>query len=108
MKDERRVRLQTIVREKGANFIYEYDFGDGWRYRVTVEDIWPRTENSLVPRYLMGSEPARRKIVGASVATSTSSRRYEIDATRNTENGAHGLAHILTRNCFPFKPSTPP
>jgi hypothetical protein len=54
MKDERRVKLQTIAREKGASFIYEYDFGDGWRHRVTVEDIWPRTENSLVPRCLDG------------------------------------------------------
>src|SRR5947209_9569144 len=31
MKDERRARLRTIAREEGASFIYEYDFGDGWR-----------------------------------------------------------------------------
>lgn len=54
MKDERRVKLHTIARQKGASFIYEYDFGDGWRHQVTVEDIWLRTENALVPRCLDG------------------------------------------------------
>ncbi len=54
MKDDRRVKLRDIAREKGANFVYEYDFGDSWQHRVTVEDIWPRTENSLVPRALDG------------------------------------------------------
>jgi Plasmid pRiA4b ORF-3-like protein len=54
MKDERRVKLHAIAREKGASFVYEYDFGDGWQHRVTVEDIWTRTENDLVPRCLDG------------------------------------------------------
>jgi hypothetical protein len=54
MKDDRRVRLRDIAREKGASFLYVYDFGDGWRHRVTVEDISPRTEYSLVPLCLDG------------------------------------------------------
>ena len=54
MKDERRVKLHTITREKGASFVYEYDFGDGWQHRITVEGIWTRTENALVPRCLDG------------------------------------------------------
>ncbi|MFL5590485.1 MAG: plasmid pRiA4b ORF-3 family protein [Ktedonobacteraceae bacterium] len=41
MKDDRRVRLRTIAREEGASFIYEYDFGDGWRHVITVEDLQP-------------------------------------------------------------------
>jgi hypothetical protein len=54
MKDDRYVRLRDIAREKGASFLYVYDFGDGWQHRVTVEDISPRTEYSLVPRCLDG------------------------------------------------------
>jgi hypothetical protein len=54
MKDERHVRLHSIALEKGASFVYEYDFGDGWQHRVTVEDIWLRTEDMLVPRCLDG------------------------------------------------------
>src|SRR5207245_3312664 len=41
MKDDRRVRLRTIARGEGASFIYEYDFGDGWRHVITVEDLQP-------------------------------------------------------------------
>lgn len=54
MKDERRSTLHTIAREKDASFVYEYDFGDGWQHPVTVEDIWTRTEQMLVPRCLDG------------------------------------------------------
>ncbi|MGB8344993.1 MAG: plasmid pRiA4b ORF-3 family protein [Ktedonobacteraceae bacterium] len=50
IKDDRRFKLRDIAREKGANFVYEYDFGDFWQHRVIVEDSWPRTENSLAPR----------------------------------------------------------
>jgi hypothetical protein len=55
MKDDRRFKLRDIAREKDAYFVYEYDFGDSWRHQVTVVDIWPRTENSLVPRCWEGS-----------------------------------------------------
>jgi hypothetical protein len=55
MKDDRRVRLQKIAREKGFSFIYEYDFGDGWRHVITVERIEPLTQDMYVPRCLDGA-----------------------------------------------------
>ena len=55
MKDDRRVRLQKIAREKGDSFIYEYDFGDGWRHVITVENIVPETQDMFVPRCLDGA-----------------------------------------------------
>ena len=55
MRDDRRVRLRGIAREEGASFIYEYDFGDGWRHAITVEDIQPLNESLLVPRCLDGA-----------------------------------------------------
>src|SRR5688572_23378825 len=36
MEDERKVRLEGLV-GLGQSFIYEYDFGDGWRHTVLVE-----------------------------------------------------------------------
>jgi len=54
VKDDRRFKLRDIAREKGASFVYEYDFGDSWQHQVTVENIWPRTENSLAPRCFEG------------------------------------------------------
>lgn len=50
MKDDRRFKLCDIVHAKGDSFVYEYDFGDSWHHQVTLEKIWPRTENSLAPR----------------------------------------------------------
>src|SRR5947209_14956360 len=50
MKDDRRVRLRTIAREEGASFLYEYDFGDGWRHVITVENIQPMTKIILVEK----------------------------------------------------------
>jgi len=49
-KDDRRFKLRDIAHDKGDNFVYEYDFGDSWHHRVTVEKTWPRTDNSLAPR----------------------------------------------------------
>jgi hypothetical protein len=37
-KDEKRFTLGKLVK-KGSQFIYTYDFGDGWRHLVTVEKI---------------------------------------------------------------------
>jgi len=37
-EDERRVRLQDVARA-GTAFLYEYDFGDGWRHDVRVTRV---------------------------------------------------------------------
>ena len=55
MKDDRRVRLQKTAHEVGASFIYEYDFGDGWRHVITVERIEPWTQDMYVPPCLDGA-----------------------------------------------------
>ncbi len=64
MKDDRRVRLHTIASEKGKSFLYEYDFGDSWQHVITVEDIWPWTEDSLAPRCLDGARACPPKDSG--------------------------------------------
>jgi hypothetical protein len=55
MKDDRRIQLQRIARKEGTTFIYEYDFGDGWRHEITVERIKPWTQDMYVPRCLDGA-----------------------------------------------------
>ncbi len=55
MKDDRRTRLRGIARKEGASFLYEYDFGDGWRHVITVENIQPWTQESMAPRCLDGA-----------------------------------------------------
>jgi hypothetical protein len=41
--------------KKGTAFVYEYDFGDGWRHVITVENIQPWTPESIAPLCLDGA-----------------------------------------------------
>ncbi len=39
--DENQVVLMQILPREGDVFVYDYDFGDSWQHRVTVEQILP-------------------------------------------------------------------
>ena len=39
--DERKVCLRDIASNPKDNFVYEYDFGDGWEHKVVLEKILP-------------------------------------------------------------------
>jgi hypothetical protein len=50
VKDERRVRLESIAKGEGEAFVYEYDMGDSWRHQVLVEEVrWGRFRWAGVP-----------------------------------------------------------
>lgn len=37
--DESKELLASAVKNTGSQFTYEYDFGDSWNHRITIEDI---------------------------------------------------------------------
>jgi hypothetical protein len=39
--DENKIRLITIAPRENDTFTYEYDFGDSWEHRITVETLLP-------------------------------------------------------------------
>ena len=39
--DETKTKLTQAVPDEGAQFGYEYDFGDSWEHEITVEKILP-------------------------------------------------------------------
>ncbi|MBM9521023.1 plasmid pRiA4b ORF-3 family protein [Desulforhopalus vacuolatus] len=41
IRDERLVYLRDIISTPKDNFVYEYDFGDGWEHKVILEKIFP-------------------------------------------------------------------
>lgn len=41
LTDERKVYLQDIISNPKDNFVYEYDFGDGWEHKIVLEKILP-------------------------------------------------------------------
>lgn len=37
--DERKKRLCEVISRTGSRFLYEYDFGDGWRHELLLEQV---------------------------------------------------------------------
>ncbi len=54
MRSERQVTLADIAPNAGDSFWFDYDFGDGWTHKVTVESIVP-SEGESSPRCLAGA-----------------------------------------------------
>ncbi len=52
-RSERNVQLDGIA-AMGDHFVYEYDFGDGWRHEILVEKELPAEPDAHYPRCLAG------------------------------------------------------
>lgn len=64
MQDEKKVTLEQVAPNEGANFIYEYDFGDGWEHVLHVEEIMPPSEKARYPRCIEGKRACPPEDVG--------------------------------------------
>ncbi len=58
------VRLDQVLRVPGDRLTYEYDFGDGWEHRVTLESMAPLTEDNREPVCLGGARACPPEDVG--------------------------------------------
>jgi hypothetical protein len=63
MKDERHAWLSQVA-EPGARFFYLYDFGDGWRHLIEVEQALKREPGQRYPVCLDGRRAAPPEDVG--------------------------------------------
>lgn len=52
--NEQKVKLGDIVTDK-EQFLYEYDFGDGWLHQIVVEKIFPLEKAKRYPICLAGA-----------------------------------------------------
>ena len=53
-KNEKRVKLGSVVSTSGEKFIYEYDFGDSWEHLVIVEKVLSPEKDVNYPICLKG------------------------------------------------------
>ena len=64
LRDETEVLLSTLVSKSGPRrrWVYEYDFGDGWRHEVLFEGFRVRGPQGEIPTMCRGraSVPAGR------------------------------------------------
>lgn len=52
-RDEGRAALSQVAPETGAQFDYEYDFGDSWQHEVAVETIFPPGSGSATAAHCL-------------------------------------------------------
>jgi hypothetical protein len=57
VEDEQVVRLDRVI-PRSKRFIYEYDFGDSWIHRITVEKTQEPEEGAAYPRCVGGERSA--------------------------------------------------
>lgn len=59
-------RISRSLLTKGKVFLFLYDFGDGWRHEITVEDHLPPEPGAVYPRCIAGAEACPPEDVGGS------------------------------------------
>ncbi len=63
-RDDTRFTLKKVLGEVVTEFVYTYDFGDGWRHRVEVEGIMAATPYNDWPVCLAGENACPPEDVG--------------------------------------------
>lgn len=53
--DEARARLDQVLTRENDSMVYEYDFGDEWIHKVTLEKIAKPIEGAAVPSCIAGA-----------------------------------------------------
>ncbi len=54
VKDENKEILSSLLRQEKDSLTYEYDFGDGWQHKVTLEKILPFDSAITLPCCIKG------------------------------------------------------
>mgnify|MGYP002279009582 CR=1 FL=1 len=64
MLDERRRTLESVLGDSLREFVYEYDFGDGWRHWIEVERVARPNPDWFYPLCIAGERAAPPDDVG--------------------------------------------
>ena len=64
VQDERRFRLQQVLKQEKDTLLYLYDYGDNWKHKVELEKILPYKVNAVLPVCVKGSRACPPEDVG--------------------------------------------
>ena len=64
LKDERDYLIKDLLRAEKDSLIYEYDFGDSWMHKVTLEKILPFDTTHQLPRCVKGKRACPPEDIG--------------------------------------------
>lgn len=71
------VAIRSLLKKEKQWLMYEYDFGDDWLHRVTLEKILPRGEGEALPRCIAGKRSSPPEDVGGIYGYVEFLRAYE-------------------------------
>ena len=62
--DESKVKIKDVFSHEGDSVLYEYDFGDGWEHKITLEKILPFDNKQILPCCVKGKRGCPPEDVG--------------------------------------------
>jgi len=54
IENENKFKLSQLLTKEKDSLVYEYDFGDGWEHKVTLEKILPYDNKTELPKCIKG------------------------------------------------------
>jgi hypothetical protein len=54
IQDETKIKLHDLLEMEKDSMIYEYDFGDGWEHKITLEKVLPYDKSQALPVCIKG------------------------------------------------------
>ena len=63
-QNEKRVRLNELLRKPKDRMVYEYDFGDSWDHEILIEKILPMEKGTQYPVCIKGKRACPPEDVG--------------------------------------------
>ena len=63
-RDAKNIRIGALIDRGVIEFTYTYDFGDDWRFHLTIEEVLPLVEGASYPRLVGGARRGPPEDVG--------------------------------------------
>ena len=64
MRDAKNIRIGALIDRGVTDLTYTYDFGDDWRFNLTIEEVLPLVEGTSYPRLVGGARRGPPEDVG--------------------------------------------
>ena len=93
-------KISEIVPKNGKRFqfLYEYDFGDGWSHEVVFEGCLRAELGQRYPLCLEGERACPPKMLEESGDTPSSSKRWQTRITSSTKNSSNGEDRLIQKS----------
>jgi len=64
LQDELNFKVKHLLKSEGDSILYEYDFGDGWEHKITLEKVLPFDKGQFLPFCVKGKRGCPPEDVG--------------------------------------------